>query len=103
MATHARGGIGHAGGSRFFDRDVAIAAINSQLLCMMSMAEGDWLVQRHIDARRVRRPKDRVPPPSCEADEKTEARQTRPGNRIRPPSKQLRHGLSSKFPGTANN
>src|SRR5690242_3816184 len=67
MTTHAGVGGRDAGEEGFFDRIMAIAAINAEARDVVLMTEGNRLDQRHVLIRRIRRHINRVThPPKCE-------------------------------------
>ena len=58
MTGHASLRRRHSGEGRFFDRSMAIAAVDAVIDHMMFVAEGDWLVEWHFYISRPRRPKN---------------------------------------------
>lgn len=100
VTGHASAGIGNAGERGFFNRRVAVATVDSQLVRVMPMAEGNWLVKRCFRARGVGRPKDCIPCPACEGDGESNSQQAGTSNRVTSRMKDVRHRpFSTEGPG----
>jgi len=68
VTSHAGLGRGHPGEARFFDRSVAVTAIDAVITDMMFVAERHRLLQRYIDIRGVWRPENLVGRPAAAAN-----------------------------------
>jgi hypothetical protein len=91
MAAHASFGGGNTGGSRGFDRSVAVATINSIIADVMLVAELHRLRTRNILAREIRRTREPQDSGKTKTSQENTCEETKPGDKIRAAVKNLGH------------
>ena len=91
MATHADLRARDAGERRFFDRGVAIAAIDAVIADVVLVAERHRLLEGHLDVGGVGRPENGGGRPAGAANKKHESKDDDPGVHVGAPGKDLGH------------
>jgi hypothetical protein len=97
MAGHAGFRRWHSGERGFLNSRVAVAAVQTQTVNVMLVAEGNWLFERHHLERRPWRPINGMQNPSARAEQQHDGCERCAGDGIGSATKNLRHSIAGNF------